>query len=88
MSSTAPVVGRETVQYVPNIYKYYIASSMYAEREAERLRGKQRPPYVPDRVGPYPAFAVAPLPLPRSNAIRTGPIENSPALALAVRLRR
>jgi len=31
-NGAARIVGRETVQYVSNIYKYYIAYSMYAER--------------------------------------------------------
>jgi membrane-bound lytic murein transglycosylase MltF len=31
----AKVIGRETVQYVGNIYKYYLAYRMVAEREAE-----------------------------------------------------
>lgn len=31
-NGAARIVGRETVQYVGNIYKYYIAYSMYAER--------------------------------------------------------
>lgn len=35
-NGAAKIVGRETVQYVGNIYKYYIAYSMYADRLAER----------------------------------------------------
>jgi len=35
-NGAAKIVGRETVQYVSNIYKYYIAYSMYVERLAER----------------------------------------------------
>jgi membrane-bound lytic murein transglycosylase MltF len=31
----AKVIGRETVQYVSNIYKYYVAYRIVAEREAE-----------------------------------------------------
>jgi len=31
-NGAAQIVGRETVQYVSNIYKYYIAYSMYVER--------------------------------------------------------
>ncbi len=31
-NGAARIVGRETVQYVGNIYKYYVAYSMYAER--------------------------------------------------------
>lgn len=35
-NGAAKIVGRETVQYVANIYKYYIAYSMYADRLAAR----------------------------------------------------
>ena len=35
-NGAAKIVGRETVQYVSNIYKYYIAYSMYVERLTER----------------------------------------------------
>lgn len=35
-NGAARVVGRETVQYVSNIYKYYIAYSMYVERLTAR----------------------------------------------------
>ncbi|ATU90426.1 lytic transglycosylase F [Phyllobacterium zundukense] len=34
-NSAAAIVGRETVQYVSNIYKYYVAYSMLVERLAE-----------------------------------------------------
>lgn len=34
-------VGRETVSYVANIYKYYLAYKLMAEREAERARARQ-----------------------------------------------
>ncbi len=34
----AQIVGRETVQYVSNIYKYYIAYKLIAAREAEAAR--------------------------------------------------
>jgi membrane-bound lytic murein transglycosylase MltF len=33
-------VGRETVQYVSNIYKYYIAYRLSADREAARIKAK------------------------------------------------
>jgi membrane-bound lytic murein transglycosylase MltF len=33
-------IGRETVQYVSNIYKYYIAYSLVLEERAERERDK------------------------------------------------
>jgi membrane-bound lytic murein transglycosylase MltF len=33
-------IGRETVQYVSNIYKYYVAYRLVAEREQERARAK------------------------------------------------
>ena len=36
-NSAAKIVGRETVQYVGNIYKYYVAYSMYAEQ----VRGRK-----------------------------------------------
>ena len=35
-NGAARIVGRETVQYVSNIYKYYIAYSMYADRLTAR----------------------------------------------------
>jgi membrane-bound lytic murein transglycosylase MltF len=34
-------IGRETVQYVSNIYKYYIAYRLVAEREAARTRARE-----------------------------------------------
>ena len=34
-------VGRETVQYVSNIYKYYIAYRLANERHEERSKAKQ-----------------------------------------------
>jgi membrane-bound lytic murein transglycosylase MltF len=37
----AESIGRETVQYVANIYKYYLAYTMLAEQRAERDRAKQ-----------------------------------------------
>jgi hypothetical protein len=33
-------IGRETVQYVSNIFKYYVAYRMVIEREAARARAK------------------------------------------------
>jgi membrane-bound lytic murein transglycosylase MltF len=38
--AAAKVVGRETVQYVSNIYKYYIAYSLVRERSTERSQAK------------------------------------------------
>lgn len=38
-NGAAKVVGRETVQYVANIYKYYVAYSMYSERLVARADG-------------------------------------------------
>jgi membrane-bound lytic murein transglycosylase MltF len=37
----AEKVGRETVQYVANIYKYYLAYQMIAEQRAEREKAKE-----------------------------------------------
>jgi hypothetical protein len=37
----AEKVGRETVQYVSNIYKYYLAYKMIAEQQEERERAKE-----------------------------------------------
>ncbi|WP_245448632.1 hypothetical protein [Phyllobacterium sophorae] len=34
-NSAASIAGRETVQYVGNIYKYYVAYTMLAERLQE-----------------------------------------------------
>jgi membrane-bound lytic murein transglycosylase MltF len=39
----AKVIGRETVQYVANIYKYYVAYRIAAERETEVEKAKQAP---------------------------------------------
>ena len=33
-------IGRETVQYVSNIYKYYVAYRLVVEREQQRARAK------------------------------------------------
>ena len=38
---TSERVGRETVQYVSNIYKYYIAYRLVVERDAARSRAKE-----------------------------------------------
>jgi membrane-bound lytic murein transglycosylase MltF len=37
----AEIVGRETVQYVANIYKYYVAYRLASERNDERSKAKQ-----------------------------------------------
>jgi membrane-bound lytic murein transglycosylase MltF len=37
----AEKIGRETVQYVSNIYKYYLAYKMLLEQREERLKAKQ-----------------------------------------------
>jgi hypothetical protein len=39
----AKVIGRETVQYVGNIYKYYVAYRIAAEREAEAEKAREAP---------------------------------------------
>jgi membrane-bound lytic murein transglycosylase MltF len=36
----AESIGRETVQYVSNIYKYYLAYKLLTEQQAERLKAK------------------------------------------------
>ena len=36
----AESIGRETVQYVSNIYKYYLAYKLLTEQQAERDRVK------------------------------------------------
>jgi len=36
----AEKIGRETVQYVSNIYKYYLAYKMLLEQREERLKAK------------------------------------------------
>ena len=38
----AESIGRETVQYVSNIYKYYLAYKLLTEQQAERARVKAR----------------------------------------------
>ena len=38
----AEKVGQETVRYVANIYKYYIAYKLIEERGQERERAKQQ----------------------------------------------
>ena len=35
-------IGRETVQYVSNIYKYYVAYRMVLEQEQARARARGR----------------------------------------------
>jgi len=37
----AESIGRETVQYVSNIYKYYLAYQMFMEQREQRLKAKQ-----------------------------------------------
>jgi membrane-bound lytic murein transglycosylase MltF len=39
--AAAEIVGRETVQYVANIYKYYVAYRLATERHEERNKAKQ-----------------------------------------------
>ena len=39
--AAAEIVGRETVQYVANIYKYYVAYRLATERNEERSKAKQ-----------------------------------------------
>lgn len=39
--AAAEIVGRETVQYVANIYKYYVAYRLATERNEERTKAKQ-----------------------------------------------
>ena len=39
--AAAEIVGRETVQYVANIYKYYVAYRLATERHEERTKAKQ-----------------------------------------------
>lgn len=39
--AAAEIVGRETVQYVANIYKYYVAYRLVTERSEERSKAKQ-----------------------------------------------
>ncbi|HWA50684.1 MAG TPA: lytic transglycosylase F [Dongiaceae bacterium] len=39
--AAAEIVGRETVQYVANIYKYYVAYRLASERAQERAKVKQ-----------------------------------------------
>ena len=36
----AESIGRETVQYVSNIYKYYLAYKLLIEQKDERLKAK------------------------------------------------
>ena len=38
----AEKIGRETVQYVSNIYKYYLAYKMVAEQHEEREKAKEK----------------------------------------------
>jgi len=43
-NGAAAIVGRETVQYVGNIYKYYIAYSLYLQQEEQNERAKKSLP--------------------------------------------
>ena len=43
-NGAAKVIGRETVQYVSNIYKYYVAYLLLAEQERRRKEGRARLP--------------------------------------------
>jgi membrane-bound lytic murein transglycosylase MltF len=38
--AAAKIIGRETVQYVSNIYKYYVAYALIREREDQKKRGR------------------------------------------------
>ncbi|MBD9372684.1 lytic transglycosylase F [Rhizobium sp. ARZ01] len=40
-NAASSIVGRETVQYVANIYKYYVAYSMLTDRAEDRVEAKQ-----------------------------------------------
>ena len=42
-NGAAAVVGRETVQYVGNIYKYYIAYKLYLQQEQSSAQSKKAP---------------------------------------------
>jgi membrane-bound lytic murein transglycosylase MltF len=39
--AAADIVGRETVQYVANIYKYYVAYRLATERAQKRSKAKE-----------------------------------------------
>ncbi len=41
--AAAKIIGRETVQYVSNIYKYYVAYTLVQERDKKRLQSKKSP---------------------------------------------
>jgi membrane-bound lytic murein transglycosylase MltF len=45
-------IGRETVHYVSNIYKYYLACKMIEEERAERERGAAPASFFRRREGP------------------------------------
>jgi len=42
-NAASEIVGRETVQYVSNIYKYYVAYSLLVARMEERTAGSGQP---------------------------------------------
>ncbi|WP_170182145.1 lytic transglycosylase F [Phreatobacter stygius] len=65
--AAALIVGRETPQYVSNIYKYYTAYRMLAERERDQARGT---------TAPDPAAASLPT---GSDAAAPNPIAPDPA---------
>jgi hypothetical protein len=43
-NAAAAIIGRETVQYVSNIYKYYIAYSMATQQMTERAGARKTMP--------------------------------------------
>ena len=42
-NGAAKVIGRETVQYVSNIYKYYVAYSLFDDQERRRREIRAQP---------------------------------------------
>jgi membrane-bound lytic murein transglycosylase MltF len=40
-NAAAAIIGRETVQYVSNIYKYYIAYTLAMQQHAERAEARK-----------------------------------------------
>jgi hypothetical protein len=47
----AKEIGRETVQYVANIYKYYIAYRFTLEQQSRHAEARQRAGITPYRSG-------------------------------------
>jgi len=41
--AAAKIIGRETVQYVSNIYKYYVAYALIREREDQKKKRAGKP---------------------------------------------